>query len=59
MWITDTDKHIKSIVRNLTKKKKKFISYVSYLPSSGYSKSSTFLMQFSAKIAAGPPIEPK
>ena len=30
-----------------------------YIPSSGYSRTSTFLIQFLAKMAAGPPILPR
>ena len=30
-----------------------------YSPSSGYSNTSTFLIQFWARMAAGPPIEPR
>ncbi len=35
------------------------IFQIASIPSSGYSNTSTFLMLFCAKIAAGPPIDPK
>ena len=35
------------------------IFQIASIPSSGYSKTSTFLMQLSARMAAGPPIDPR
>jgi hypothetical protein len=47
---------------SVTMKAGKFSTWmrqIASMPSSGYSSTSTFLMQFLARIAAGPPIEPR